>query len=615
MPVNPVFAQHPDRDTVPVEQKQKKRWFRKVNDYVDSLKNRRFRDSVLRKISKANEPPKPEDSSMYKSEKYFTEHTGKVIRRIIYRQLKVFGPGSINDTTFTTNMKLIKMANKLHYNSHIWLIRQNLFFRERDTVNAFELAENERYLRSRPFIQDARIYVVNSTDNNDTADVLVITKDVFEYGADVRKVQTSAVGASVYNNNLFGAGQKVEVGFLWDKDYKPEWNSEISYTKYNLWGSFIDASVGYSTLNNTTALDSGVYEGSYYVRVNRPLYRQTASLAGGLTLAHNFSMNIRNRADSLYRDYRYNVFDVWTGYNFRRRRGDDGKMGSKPDMAILGRYYRVNFDKRPNQEIYKNDPIYNDRHYYIGQFYIFKQDFFKAHHFFGFGRTEDIPFGYNASLTAGWENWVGRRRFYTGVEMQKDWLTKMQGIVTLKLGMGTFWQAGVSEDAVIHGEVDYFSRLFKFGKKGYLRQFGRIDYLGNPNNYFYRPLNINRENGLTGYVRTTINGYQRLNVQSETVWYSPLRVYGFKFNFFLSLQASQLNYEKTNLLSNPIYSGFGVGVRIRNENLSINTLQLAAYAYPNAAPGMQGVWFQLTTVSDLRFDIFALKIPQFISFR
>ncbi len=33
-----------------------------------------------------------------------------------------------------------------------------------------------------PFIQDARIYVINSYESNDSIDIVVLTKDVFEYG-------------------------------------------------------------------------------------------------------------------------------------------------------------------------------------------------------------------------------------------------------------------------------------------------------------------------------------------------------------------------------------------------------------------------------------------------
>lgn len=550
---------------------------------------------------------------MIRSEQSFLPHVGKTIRHVSYRRVKVFGPGNINDTTFTTSMKLIHLANRLHFDSEEWLIRQSLFFREQDTLNAYELADNERYLRSRPFIQDARI-VVTETGSPDSVDITVVTKDVFEYGADLSELSAKSVSARMFNNNLFGAGQGVMFGFRWNNAFSRPWGTEARYSKYNILGTFIDASIGYTTLNNQMPLDSGVYEGSYYLQVDRPLFRNSTKFAGGLGISSNYSINVYGMPDSTFRDYGYKVIDVWTGYNFRNRYGKDGRFDNRPNLALLFRYYNLLFENRPKQEIYVRDPIYNDHHYYLGQFLVFKQDYFKAHQFFGFGRTEDIPYGYSAALSAGWENWTGRKRFYTGIEAQKYWHTHLNGILSIGAGVGSFWQQWVSEDMVIRANASYYSKLMRLWK-GHWRQFVTIDYLGNPNNYFYRPLNINMEYGLWGFKQTKISGYHRLNLRSETVFYSPLKIYGFKFNFFGSIQASQVSWKESYLLENPVYTGYGLGVRVKNENLPLNTFKLGAYYYPDVPPGMRNFYFEVTTIVDFRFDVFAMKAPSFLLFR
>ena len=40
------------------------------------------------------------------------------------------------------------------------------------------------------------------------------------------------------------------------------------------------------------------------------------------------------------------------------------------------------------------------------------------------------------------------------------------------------------------------------------------------------------------------NDYQRLNLSAQTNYYSPISIYGFKFNFYLLLQASLLTDSK-----------------------------------------------------------------------
>jgi hypothetical protein len=136
-----------------------------------------------------------------------------------------------------------------------------------------------------------------------------------------------------------------------------------------------------------------------------------------------------------------------------------------------------------------------------------------------------------------------------------------------------------------------------------------------PNNHFYKPLNINWERGIWGYKDTRINGYQRLNIRSETVLYSALKIYGFKFNFFGALQGSFITNVKQSILRSPLYSGVSVGARVRNENLPFNTLKLAVNYYPAAPPGVKPVWFEVTTVTDFRFNISSLKAPAFIVFQ
>lgn len=581
---------------------------------MDSLKNRRYRDSVLEKITRHRDSVVAEDNHMEKSERIFSRHTGKVIRNIYFRKVKVFGPKDINDTAFTSSMKLIRLANRLHYDSREWVIRQSLFFRPNKLLNPYTLADNERYLRNLPFIQDARIIIVNTMFSTDSVDVLVVTKDIFEYGFTLSRLTTTSFRGRVYNNDFLGGGQAVQIGALWRSNYTPTWNTEFRYTKYNIAGSFIDGSIGYSGLNNFIPVDTGVYEGSYFVSLSRPLYRTRAQLVGGFTFSKNHSINIYNLSEDQYRNYRYDVVDVWAGYNFRNQFRKDGSERSQPNLAILARNYNQHFGRRPFQEILARDPYYNSRNYWLGQFVIFRQQFFKAHHFFGFGRTEDIPLGYTIALTTGKETLVGRKRLYAGLEVEKFWPIKNTSLLHTQLQVGNFWQYKTAEDAVIRAVANHYSGLHKL-KRSNLRQFSSIDYIILPNSHFNKPLNINWERGIWGYRDTRINGFQRLNLRTETVLYSPLKIYGFKFNFFASLQASLITEVSEPVFKSPLYSGVGVGARVRNENLSLNTLKFAVNYYPASPPGVKPLWLEITTVRDFRFNISSLKAPAFIYFQ
>jgi hypothetical protein len=154
-----------------------------------------------------------------------------------------------------------------------------------------------------------------------------------------------------------------------------------------------------------------------------------------------------------------------------------------------------------------------------------------------------------------------------------------------------------------------------------LREFLHADYIICFNPVLYRQVNINKENGILGYRHTLFNNYQRLNLSAQTRYYSPLNVYGFKFNFYIQVQASLLANETGSILKSPFYTGFTAGCQIRNENLSFNTLQISASYQPlvDRGPlsvnGPRTLFVQIGSVTSFNFSIIALQAPEPVPFK
>ncbi len=607
------------QDTIPKKEPKSsiKKTHNGISKYFDIITDRQQRDSLLAKLGRQHQPAPISDSLRLKTrENTFSPYRGKIIRTIYFNQLDVFGT-QIEDTA-EVRSKLVRFANRLHYNTRTWAIHEALFFKEGDTVNAYKLVDNERYLRSLPFLQDARLYVINSYQG-DSIDIVVLTKDVYEYGGTVSNLSPTAAAATIFNTNLLGGAQRVFFGFQWTKLYSPEWRTGFGYTKYNLAGTYTDVSAGYSVLNDRPTTDTGVYERSSYLSINRPLYASWAKFSGGLTLSLNRSVNINNLPDTVYRNYQYSIVDVWAGYNFRNQFKGTGYNSNKPNLAVAARTSYMDFSKRPTEEAFILDPKYNNHRFMLGKFELFHQEFFKTNYFFGFGRTEDIPLGYNASTTMGVDKWMGYDRTYTAVEGQKFWLLG-KNLVRANFQLGSYWFNHQSQDAVLHLSADYYSNLLWL-RNPKIREFLHADYIECFNPVLYKPVNINRDNGILGYRNTLFNDFKRLNVSAQTNYYSPINVYGFKFNFFLLLQASLLTDRNESIFNSPFYSGFTMGCQIRNENLSFNTLQLSASYQPlvahgpDAANGPRTFFFQISSVTSFNFSIFALQEPAEIQFR
>jgi hypothetical protein len=603
-------------DTIPNNQPVKKR--SSFARYFNIITDQQQRDSLFLKLGRTNVQAPQSDSAIFKTrENAFNVYGGKQIRYIYYNQLKVFGT-TIEDTSVVSS-KLIRFANRLHYDTKTWVIKQSLFFSEGDTVNAYRLVDNERYLRRLPFILDARIYVINSYENSDSIDIVVLTKDVFEYGGAISQFNNTQAAANVFNGNLLGAGQRVGIGFSWNNAYTPQWRTGANYIKYNLGGSFADVSLGYTMLNDRQNTDTGQYESSAYFSINRPLYSTSATLTGGLTISANRSINIFNLPDTVFRDYKYSLVDVWAGYNFTNQYKRTGFNSLKPNIGIELRSFNMDFTKKPSQDSLHLDPNYNSHNFLLSQLVFYHQDFFKTNYFFGFGRTEDIPMGYTYSASLGLDSWTGKKRTYTAIQAQKYWLPG-KNLISTTVGFGSFWNNSQSQDAVLHIASDFYSNLFTLrGPK--LREFLHADYIISFNPVLYKTVNINRDNGIFGYRNTLFNAFQRLNLSAQTNYYSPISVYGFKFNFYFLLQTSLLASQKESVFNSPLYSGFTIGCQIRNENLSFNTLQISASYQPivdrtyNSYYGPKNIFVSITSITSFNFPIFALTQPTLIQFR
>src|SRR4029078_6935873 len=85
-----------------------------------------------------------------RNESSFLPYEGKGIRHIL---VKEFGlEKNFADTSTDTNYFGRDFIKRLHRNTKEWVIRNNLFVKEKTALNANLVADNERHLRSLDYI-------------------------------------------------------------------------------------------------------------------------------------------------------------------------------------------------------------------------------------------------------------------------------------------------------------------------------------------------------------------------------------------------------------------------------------------------------------------------------
>lgn len=543
-----------------------------------------------------------------RSEDPFLPYAGKIIRHIIIRELGF-------EKTFTDTSKSIsyfgtRILNSLHINTKPWVIRNNLFIRERQPLNAYKTADNERYLRTLSFIQDARILVEPVAGSPDSVDLMVVTKDLFSITGDLSDLSMERVQAGVADDNLLGMGQRLQFTGLRDQGRDPLFGYAFLYSKSNIGGSFINATLGYTLINSGISLGKE-NETSSYVQLDLPLVSPYSLFAGGFQLSHNYSENVFHKPDSLFYDYAYNVYDGWAGYNIGTRKLLESNNSIRDRRFLALRYMKDKFFQKPYQIGENYDPVYNDKQALLAQLTFFRQDFYKTNYIYGFGTTEDVPYGYNVAVTAGWYKQLDLKRPYAGIDANRYIVTDKGDFIQYFLRTGSFLEKGKLQDAGVLLGANIYSRLFLFNTFK-IRQYLQASYSRLFNRVTYMPLKINNPYGLEYFNSDSITGAQRISLYAETFLFTSYKLLGFKFAPFAFGNFSLLTPEHENFSRSDLYTGIGGGLRTRNENLAFGTIELRLIYFPRKT--IFSNQFQLTLNADIRFRFSRtyVKAPDFI---
>jgi hypothetical protein len=541
-----------------------------------------------------------------KSEKPYERFEGRIIRNIVIRELgfeKVF-----TDTSKTISYYGTRILNYLHTDTWEWVIRDNLFIKEGTKLNRYVVADNERYLRSLEFIQDARIIAKTIRGTRDSIDLEVITKDLFSISGSVDISSAKRQKINIAESNLAGAGQKVEVTALIDKGRTPSFGYAVQYTKNSLLHSFINASIGYSKIATDRQGDEGV--SSLYVQLQRPLVSAYSRMAGGFGVSFNKSNNRFAKPDSTFFDYQNHSFDTWVGYNIGvKKLLEDNKDLNRTFAAV--RYFQNTFDKKPWQIADNFDPYFNNRQGILGEITLFRQEFYQTNYIYGFGTTEDVPYGYNVALTGGYYKQLELERPYFGINANRYTVTNKGEFIHMFVRAGAFPYAKTLTDASLVVGGGFYSKLYLF-KNVKLREYVKFSVTRLFNTITNEPLRINNALGLQYFGGDSLSGRQRMSMYAETFSFLKYKLFGFQLAPFGFVDASLLTGEQSSFFKSDLFTGIGGGMRTRNENLIFGTIEFRFVYFPRKVQDMNPFKFSLVTNLRFRYNTNYVKAPDVI---
>ncbi|WP_181305976.1 hypothetical protein [Rufibacter sp. XAAS-G3-1] len=529
------------------------------------------------------------------------QHNYKVVRSIYFKRLDAFGY-SINDTLALPDNSLERLGNALHMRTKQNLLRNQILFREGDLLEPLALAESERLLRQTDYLLDARVFVNDSTSTNDSVDVVVITKDVFSISGS-GSASTSSTRIALRDINFMGVGHQIRTNYRFGLSEPQPWQFSGSYFIQNISRSFISAEL--------------IYQNTHYYKqqslsFRRDFYTTNTKYAGGASAAWYQTLipdyyeqgELEGEQNQFIEHVPldYNIQDFWIGRAFKLKSYDLAQ-NNPSQLITAARFLNIKYTQG-------GGPTIQSARLYLTAFgYSFRR-YYKDQYLFGFGRTEDIPAGNLLALTAGYEDGSLKNRLYLGVKGAFGKYQPNFGYLYGGLEYGSYRHKNVWEQGVLTTEALYFTPLYR------LRNWRWRHFIWNRTSLGMRrpdlfALDIDQEDGIRGFSSGDVRGYRKFVLNYETNFFTPLTLLGFRLAIIGFADLAWLtSVENKSPLKEKPYTGFGLGLRFRNEFLPINTIQVLLGYYPRL-PQLNGQQdFKLFQSTRQYYDFNDLRFTQ-----
>jgi hypothetical protein len=218
------------------------------------------------------------------------------------------------------------------------------------------------------------------------------------------------------------------------------------------------------------------------------------------------------------------------------------------------------------------------------------------------------------TITAGVEMNEYLNRPYVGLSYSIAYEWPRAGYLYQRIEAGGFINNGI-EQGQIGYLIRYFSPLFNaMGRYNY-RVFASGRYRIGLNRFEDEFLQFSKTEDIRGFSGINLRGNQLTSLQLESVCYSPHKPLGFRFVYFIFMDAGMITNHSKVLIKNPIYTGFGAGLRFKNENLVFTTIQIRLAYYPLMPEETSPEYLQLTGIPDKRFDNFIMPKPEILPYK
>ncbi len=532
-------------------------------------------------------------------QKSYSSFEGKIIRKINVETLDPFG-NSIGDTITSSLNFIVRAGNHFHIKTRTSAIRNLLLIHKNQPFDALLVKESERLVRSMNYITDVQFYVQVAPESSDSVDIFIRELDkwsLYPSGS----ISSSRIAFKLRENNFLGLGHEFQNNLVWNHST----GNYVYKTKYsvpNIRNTYINSTIDYGTDEYGNFIKS--------IAVDRPFFSSFAKWAADINISQHLHKDSIWSANFML--FKYNQQDLWVG-NAIHLFKEKTDFNRTTNFISSARFIRTRFLEKPPETI-DTLQFYTNEDFFLSSVGISSRLYVQDNYIFKFGITEDVPVGRVISLTGGYQKKNNIGRIYLGARFSSGnyfpW-----GYLSYNIEYGTFLRTSKAEQGVFSAGINYFTNLTEIGQWKF-RQFVKPQLVIGFNRIDYDILTINNEYGLRGFNSPELSGNSRMLFTSQTQFYAPWNFIGFHFGPYLNFSLGMLGDASKGFRNSKLYSQFGLGVLIKNDNLVLNAFQISISFFP-VIPGQGDNVFKLNSFQtvDFGFRDFEIGKPATVLFQ
>lgn len=486
----------------------------------------------------------------------FAEFAGRTIEVVIVQPVLRFDP-AVADSSSSAAW-LSSLARRVTSYTHESIIRQYLLFASNDELDPYELADSERMLRQLSYINDARLVVLPVGGVGDGVAVIVEYRDRWPYGVSGTIITEDRYDVSFYTQNLGGAGVLFDNKIIRNNNGDPATGYRGRLAKGNLGGTFIDVAVEY---------EDSWQEQDFRVGFDRREVHPQIRYVGGV------SWQKRDDRENEGKD-EPRVFEqsrAWAGRVFQLSRDPTLRTGLRRALTPALSYARRWFSDRPGVAADSNRS-YHHSQTWLGALTYQRITDYKISYLFQMGEVEDIPAGFSAQMSAGYDDGEYLNRTSGWLDFGGSVVRERGDVLMGTAACGGYLRKDGFEDGLFDVVGAYFTPLLGKGRYRH-RTFFRFRYTYGINRTTEGGLQLGRAANYRSIESPGVRGNQRYMATVEFRLFTPWRLFGFHVMSFGFADVGGVGASKDPIFEQKVYSSLGMGVRVQNPDLVLPSFE------------------------------------------